>query len=64
MDLFIHELDAPSVNLLGAVDDGGGRWAPGYRFDDLHPNDAGHEEMLYTIVPSLLDALYDGNPCR
>ncbi|GAB3353067.1 hypothetical protein GCM10027566_13010 [Arachidicoccus ginsenosidivorans] len=62
MDLFIHELDAPSVNLLGAIDDGQGHWVQGYRFDDLHPNDAGHAEMLYTIVPSLFDALDEGKP--
>jgi len=62
MDLFIHELDAPSVNLLGAIDDGQGHWVQGYRFDDLHPNDAGHAEMLYTIVPSLFDALDQGKP--
>jgi|GEM_PF-1433750 len=62
MDLFIHELDAPSMNLLGAIDDGQGHWAQGYRFDDLHPNDAGHEEMYYSIVPSLFDALDAGKP--
>jgi lysophospholipase L1-like esterase len=49
----------PTVNLLGAVDDlsGNGRYTPGYWFDDLHPNDAGHAEMARAIVPSLLDAL-------
>lgn len=62
MDLFIHQLDAPSMNLLGAIDDGNGHWAADYRYDDLHPNDAGHEEMLYTIVPSLFDALDNGKP--
>jgi lysophospholipase L1-like esterase len=49
----------PTVNLLGAVDDlsGNGRYTPGYWFDALHPNDAGHAEMARAIVPSLLDAL-------
>lgn len=60
MDLFIHELDAPSMNLLGAIDDGQGRWVQGYKFDDLHPNDLGHLELMYTIVPSLFDALDAG----
>src|SRR5690606_30459234 len=27
-----------------------------------HPNDAGHAEMAYTIVPSLFDALENGKP--
>ena len=62
MNLLIHEWDLPSVNLLGAVDDGSGHWAAGYGYDALHPNDAGHAEMFYAIVPSLFDALADGKP--
>ncbi|MFD2720407.1 GDSL-type esterase/lipase family protein [Hymenobacter monticola] len=57
MNALIHGWNVPSVNLLGAVDDGNGRWATGYWFDALHPNDLGHAEMARTIVPSLLDAL-------
>jgi hypothetical protein len=57
MNALIHGWNVPSVNLLGAVDDGNGRWAAGYWFDALHPNDLGHAEMARTIVPSLLDAL-------
>jgi lysophospholipase L1-like esterase len=60
MDMWIHTLDVPSINLLGAIDDGNGKWMPGYWSDTLHPNDAGHLEMAYTIVPSLFDALYNG----
>lgn len=57
MNLLIHQWDVPSVNLLGAVDDLTGKWVNGYWDDTLHPNDAGHTEMSYTIVPSLFDAL-------
>jgi hypothetical protein len=64
MDLLIHEWDVPSVNLLGAIDDGTGRWAAGYQngTDVSHPNDAGHAELFYAMVPSLYDALRVGKP--
>ena len=57
MDLFIHEWDVPSINVLGAIDDGAGHWAGGYQNDNAHPNDAGHKEFFYAMVPSLFDAL-------
>ncbi|WP_214072239.1 SGNH/GDSL hydrolase family protein [Mucilaginibacter sp. dw_454] len=60
MDLWIHTLDVPSINLLGGIDDGTGKWAAGYWYNDGHPNDAGHQELAYTIVPSLFDALSNG----
>lgn len=60
MDLLIHEWDVPSINMLGAVDDGTGRWPVGYQYDTYHPNDAGHAEMSYAIVPSLFDAIQAG----
>jgi hypothetical protein len=50
------------VNLLGAVDDGQGHWAPGYFDDALHPNDRGHAELAHAWVPSLFDALQAGKP--
>ncbi|WP_083852683.1 GDSL-type esterase/lipase family protein [Pedobacter arcticus] len=62
MNLFIHLLDVPSVNLLGAVDDLKGRWSNGYWADSAHPNDKGHREMAYTLVPSLFDALNNKKP--
>jgi lysophospholipase L1-like esterase len=62
MNALIHGWGVPSVNLLGAVDDGNGRWATGYWFDALHPNDLGHAEMARTIVPSLFDALNANKP--
>jgi len=62
MNMWINTLDVPTINLLGAVDDGAGRWVPGYWSDSLHPNDLGHAEMSYTIVPSLFDALSNGKP--
>ncbi len=57
MNLLIHSWNVPSVNLLGAIDDLAGHWVNGYWNDGLHPNDAGHAEMAYTIVPSMFDAL-------
>lgn len=62
MNLLIHGWNVPSVNLLGAVDDlsGLGHWAPNYWSDALHPNDRGHAELAYTLVPSLFDAMHAG----
>lgn len=62
MNLLIHQWDVPSINLLGAIDNGAGRWAAGYKYDDLHPNDIGHAEFFYAMVPSLFDALEQGKP--
>jgi lysophospholipase L1-like esterase len=62
MNLWIQTLDVPSINLLGAVDNGWGKWATGYMHDRHHPNDAGHAEMFYTVVPSLFDALANHKP--
>ena len=64
LNLLIHEWDVPSINLLGAVDDGTGRWAAGYQngTDVSHPNDAGHAELSYSMIPSLFDALKVGKP--
>lgn len=60
MNLLIHSWNVASINLLGALDNGAGKWATGYKYDDLHPNDAGHLEFEYAIVPSLFDALKAG----
>ncbi len=60
MNLLLHGWAVPSANLLGAVDDGTGHWAPGYWNDALHPNDLGHAEMAHALVPSLFDALRAG----
>ncbi len=62
LNLLIHEWDVPSINTLGAIDDGAGRWANGYENDNAHPNTAGHEEFYYALVPSLFDALEAGKP--
>lgn len=62
MNLLINSWDVPSVNLLGAIDDGEGRWARGFWGDPLHPNAAGHTEMLHAFVPSLFAALEAGKP--
>jgi lysophospholipase L1-like esterase len=62
MNVLIHSWNVASVNLLGALDNGAGKWATGYKSDDLHPNDAGHLEFAYAMVPSLFDALKAGKP--
>jgi lysophospholipase L1-like esterase len=62
MNARINEWDVPSVNLLGAVDDGTGKWAKGFWWDSLHPNASGHAELATTFVPSLFDALERGKP--
>ena len=62
MNLLINSWDVASVNLLGAIDDGHGRWAQGFVADPLHPNSAGFIEMTHAFVPSLFDALAAGKP--
>ncbi|MGI4823846.1 MAG: GDSL-type esterase/lipase family protein [Janthinobacterium lividum] len=60
MNLLLHAWAVPTVNMLGAVDDGQGHWATGYWDDALHPNNLGHAELMHAIVPSLFDALRAG----
>ena len=62
MNVLLHAWAVPTVNLLGAVDDGHGHWAAGYFDDALHPNDRGHAELARAWVPSLFDALRAGKP--
>ncbi len=62
MNLLIHSWDVASINVLGAIDDGFGRWASGYMNDAYHPNTEGHLEFFYSMVPSLFDALNIGKP--
>ncbi len=62
MNLTINGWDVPSVNFLGAVDDGTGKWAKGFWHDSLHPNAAGHEELVRTFVPTLFGALEQRKP--
>lgn len=60
MNMLIHQWDVPSVNVLGAIDDGMGRWSTGYIQDNAHPNTSGHVQFMQAIVPSLFDALIQG----
>lgn len=62
MNMLIQQWNVPSINLLGAIDNGSGQWATGYQSDALHPNDAGHAEFFYAMVPSLFDALEQQKP--
>ncbi len=64
MNLQINSWDVPSVNLLGAIDNGRGNWADGFQNGDdiYHPNTDGHAEFFHAIPPSLFDALKAGKP--
>jgi len=62
MNAIINEWEVPSINLLGTVDDGRGRWAEGYDANAGHPNKFGHEEMSRAIPPTLFGALEAGKP--
>ncbi|HIC57960.1 MAG TPA: hypothetical protein EYO94_11205 [Acidobacteria bacterium] len=58
----INSWDVPSINLLGAIDDGYGRWARGFFPEPIHPNAAGHTEMFHAFVPTLFDAIANDKP--
>jgi len=62
MNLLINTWDVPSINFLGAIDNGAGQWAEGHEADPWHPNSRGHEEMFRAIVPTLFDAMEAGKP--
>ena len=62
MNVEIGKMDVPSINFMGAVDDGSGAWAKGMQWNAGHPNGSGHQEMCLTIVPSLFEALEGGKP--
>src|SRR5205814_5799263 len=62
MNLLQNTWDVPTVNFLGAIDDGAGRWADGFEFNDKHPNAIGHRELATTFVPTLFEALEKGRP--
>lgn len=62
MNVLENSWDVPTVNFLGALDDGNGRWARGFMFNDKHPNAAGHQELALTFVPTLFQALENGKP--
>ncbi len=60
MNRIINTWKYPSINVLGSIDDLEGKWVEGYAKDPGHPNTKGHQEMSYTIVPSLFDAIVMG----
>lgn len=62
MNLDIHRWQVPSVNVLGAIDNGEGKWADGYMRDTYHQDTKGHREFMFAIPPSLFDALLQGKP--
>ncbi|NVO20866.1 MAG: hypothetical protein HXX13_14285 [Bacteroidetes bacterium] len=62
MNLIINTWDVPSVNFLGPLDNGSGNWLSGFDHDRAHPNYKGHQELFYSFVPSLFDAIKAGKP--
>jgi hypothetical protein len=60
MNYIINTWKYPSINVLGTIDDGQGKWVKGYMADVGHPNYIGHQEMSYSIVPSLFEAIQKG----
>jgi len=64
LNLMMQQWDVPTINVLGAIDDGHGRWAAGYQngSDAYHPNSIGHQEFALAIPPTLFDALKAGKP--
>ncbi|MBN8458342.1 MAG: autotransporter-associated beta strand repeat-containing protein [Verrucomicrobia bacterium] len=60
MNLLLNTWNIPSINFLGAIDDGYGHWAPGHVSDAYHPNASGHGELYYAVAPSMFDAITAG----
>jgi len=65
MDLRLNTLAVPSVNFLGATDDGAGHWVNNAFInlnsgDGTHPSDAGFNEMFLAIVPGVFEAVRQG----
>ncbi len=51
----IQSLRKPVINLLGNFSDINGHFPENHSFDGLHPDNFGHEEMFFGIVPGLFD---------
>jgi hypothetical protein len=64
MTIETSKWEVPNVNFMGAIDNLAGKWAPGFENDAFHPNNAGHSEMYYSIVPTLFEALKQKKPKR
>lgn len=62
MNSLIESWGVPAVNFLGALDDGAGHFVQGCTFDEGHPDNRGHEELFFAVVPSLFDALLAKKP--
>lgn len=60
MNRIINTWDYPSINVLGTIDDGTGKWVDGFVNDPWHPSYEGHTEMSYAFVPSLFEAITQG----
>ncbi|MCJ7680482.1 MAG: GDSL-type esterase/lipase family protein [Candidatus Aminicenantes bacterium] len=62
MNLELARWDVPGINLLGALNDGKGRFVQGITFDLDHPDSTGHRELFYSVVPGLFESMIKGIP--
>ncbi len=56
MNIEVAQWDVPTINFLGALDDGKGKFPEGTTFEGDHPENLGHEEMFYVIEPGIFRA--------
>lgn len=57
MNVKLQSWGIPTVNLLGALDDGNGHFPKGVIFDPNHPDDIGHEALFRAFVPDFFEAV-------
>jgi lysophospholipase L1-like esterase len=62
MNILINSWNVASINFLGAIDDGKGHWAASGKHNAGHPNNLGHEQLYYSMVPTLYSALMANKP--
>jgi lysophospholipase L1-like esterase len=62
MNLEMAGWDVPGINLLGPMDNGKGGFVQSFTFDLDHPDNRGHRELFYAVVPGLFKALLRGIP--
>jgi len=60
MNMKLNSLDLPLIDFLGALEDGSGHFPAGVTYDWGHPDNRGHEEFFYAIVPGKFAALQKG----
>ncbi len=53
MNIEVAQWDVPTINFLGALDDGHCHFPEGTTYEGDHPENLGHEEMFYAIEPQM-----------